>query len=79
MTQNGGWEKGGGGGGRNPDGPTPSLAILTCKGRLFTHVFSRTVLVFLYSFFFFSSFNNSDVRRFIRDKKRTKKAWQCAK
>ena len=62
LKQMGGWE-GGGGGGRNSDRPTSSLAILMCKGRLFTHVFSRTVLVFffLYSFSFFYSFNNSDV------------------
>ena len=49
--------KGDGGGEerRNPDGPTSGLAILTCKGRLFIHIFSRTVLVFfLFSFFSFS-------------------------
>ena len=57
----GGWGGGGGGGGggrerRNPDGPTSGLAILTCKGRFFEHIFPRTVLVFflLFLFFFFS-------------------------
>ena len=70
MTQKGGREKGDGGGGgeerRNPDGPTSGLAILTCKGRLFEHIFPRTVLVFflLFLLFFFSFLNNSYIGRF---------------
>ena len=77
----GGW--GGGGGGeerRNSDGPTSGLAILTCKGRLFTHIFPRTVLVFflLFLLLFFSFLNNSYIGRF-SVRKRNKGPWQYAK
>ena len=48
-TQKGGLGEGGGGGGApNYDGPTSTLAILTCKDRLFTRLFSNC-----FSSFFF--------------------------
>ena len=60
RLQGGGKGKGGGGG-CDTDDSISSLAILMCKGRLFTRVFSRSALVFFFPFLFFSFFNDGDV------------------
>ena len=40
--------KRGGGGGGKPEAHISRLTILMCKGRLYTNIFSRTVLVFFF-------------------------------
>ena len=67
-----------GGGAPNHDGPTSTLAILTCKDRLFTRLFSNCFSSFFYFFFFFSSFNDSDVGR-LSERKREQRGSQYAK